>query len=330
MTTRDEPRGIEDALLEIELPGPRLLGQEAALQPVGEARDHALQMRELLVEQHRAAGSARRRSHSSSASTDLVAFGGEGAIDRRDRRCRADCAAGRRAGRGGSGSSSPAPGISSPCDLLGAVVAVVLVLLGHAAFERALGARWPRPRRPRSRSRSSVVVALALGVLALAPSSASPRSRSRSLMSWRASWRRRPGRSMWRVELDEVAADAALEEGPPGVDHLARRARRRRAGERLARQEPDRLGERHVVALGHVLVALAAIALLEHGREVGRRRRSCAARPAPRPAPARRPRRWRARSRRRARAAHGARRRDSAAGAPARRPRRAPAPPRAR
>ena len=46
-----QPRGVEHALVEIEFPGAGLLGQEPALQPVGEPRDHALQMRELLVEQ---------------------------------------------------------------------------------------------------------------------------------------------------------------------------------------------------------------------------------------------------------------------------------------
>ncbi len=45
-----QPRGIEHAFLEIELPGAVLLRHQAALQPVGEPRDHALQMRELLVE----------------------------------------------------------------------------------------------------------------------------------------------------------------------------------------------------------------------------------------------------------------------------------------
>ena len=45
-----QPRRIEHAFLEIEFPGAVLLRHQAALQPVGEARDHALQMRELLVE----------------------------------------------------------------------------------------------------------------------------------------------------------------------------------------------------------------------------------------------------------------------------------------
>ena len=45
-----QPRRIENAFLEIELPGAVLLRHQAALQPVGEPRDDALQMRELLVE----------------------------------------------------------------------------------------------------------------------------------------------------------------------------------------------------------------------------------------------------------------------------------------
>jgi hypothetical protein len=45
-----QPRRIEQALLQVELPGAILLRQEKPLQPVGEACDHALKMRELLVE----------------------------------------------------------------------------------------------------------------------------------------------------------------------------------------------------------------------------------------------------------------------------------------
>src|SRR5437879_2886205 len=41
---------IEQALLEIELPGAVLLRHQPSLQPVGQARHHALQMRQLLVE----------------------------------------------------------------------------------------------------------------------------------------------------------------------------------------------------------------------------------------------------------------------------------------
>ena len=45
-----QPRRVEHALLEVELPGAVLLRQQPALQAVGEAADDALQMGELLVE----------------------------------------------------------------------------------------------------------------------------------------------------------------------------------------------------------------------------------------------------------------------------------------
>ena len=45
-----QPRRIEHALFEVELPGAVLLRHQPALQPVGEPRHHALQMRQLLVE----------------------------------------------------------------------------------------------------------------------------------------------------------------------------------------------------------------------------------------------------------------------------------------
>ena len=43
-------RGIERALVEVELPRTVLLRHQAALQAVGELADHALQVAELLVE----------------------------------------------------------------------------------------------------------------------------------------------------------------------------------------------------------------------------------------------------------------------------------------
>ena len=45
-----QPRRVEHALFEVEVPGAVLLRHQPALQAVGETRDDALQMRELLVE----------------------------------------------------------------------------------------------------------------------------------------------------------------------------------------------------------------------------------------------------------------------------------------
>src|SRR5215510_12562324 len=49
-TVIGRPR-IEPALVEVELPSAGLLREQAALQPIGQPRDDALQMGELLVEQ---------------------------------------------------------------------------------------------------------------------------------------------------------------------------------------------------------------------------------------------------------------------------------------
>ena len=45
-----EPAGVEQAFLEVELPAAHLLRHQPALQPVGQTRHHALQVRELPVE----------------------------------------------------------------------------------------------------------------------------------------------------------------------------------------------------------------------------------------------------------------------------------------
>src|SRR5581483_3840790 len=70
------------------------------------------------------------------------------------------------------------------------------------------------------------------------------------------------------AELEEIAADLAFKERPPHLDDALRRGWRRGARQRLARQEPHRLGERRIVAIAHMLVALAAIALVEHRRQI--------------------------------------------------------------
>ena len=49
--TRGEPRGVERAFLEVEIPGAVLLRHQLALQPVGEARHGARQVAQLLVEE---------------------------------------------------------------------------------------------------------------------------------------------------------------------------------------------------------------------------------------------------------------------------------------
>lgn len=75
------------------------------------------------------------------------------------------------------------------------------------------------------------------------------------------------------LQLVEILADARFEPGPPLLHNRLGGTRRRGAGELLAREKADRLGEGDVRALADALVALAAIALVEHRLEVLRHAR---------------------------------------------------------
>jgi hypothetical protein len=67
-----QARGIEHALLQVELPGALLLRQQAALQPVGELGDHALQVLSCWSScwRSRASSSASQRSSASTTSSN--------------------------------------------------------------------------------------------------------------------------------------------------------------------------------------------------------------------------------------------------------------------
>src|SRR5713226_3412574 len=155
-------------------------------------------------------------------------------------------------------------------DLLGAGgLPVILLMLGHAALERAL--------RARGRALAAVALALALiGVLAFALGIVGL-GVLLGLAEIEVEIVDEPAHGLgvgilvadMARELMQVAADAALQERSPHGDDALRGGRRRRAGERFARQQAHRLGQRHVVALAEMLVALAAIALVEHGGEIG-------------------------------------------------------------
>ena len=76
-----QPRRIELAFLQIEFPGAVLLRHQAPLQPVGKPRDHALQIRQLLVEIAAQAVEFLRLAQILGRDR-LVELGGEGAIVR--------------------------------------------------------------------------------------------------------------------------------------------------------------------------------------------------------------------------------------------------------
>jgi len=76
-----QTRGIEQAFFKVEFPGSVLLRQQQPLQAVGEPRDHALQMRKLLVE-IAAQPLELLRIAEVLGTDDLIEFGGKGPIIR--------------------------------------------------------------------------------------------------------------------------------------------------------------------------------------------------------------------------------------------------------
>src|SRR6185312_2151011 len=140
---------------EIEFPGARLLGHQAALQPVGEARDDALQMGELLVEQvtqpRQLVGIAQLLGLDR-----LVARRREGLVELVLRA--AGGVARQHAGPAGLARIVVAgAGHHLALGFLAAGILAVLAALRRAAFERGLGAR----------GRALAALGLALAVLRL-------------------------------------------------------------------------------------------------------------------------------------------------------------------
>ena len=66
----------------------------------------------------------------------------------------------------------------------------------------------------------------------------------------------------------EIAAGALLDERPPQIDQLARRRRRRLAGEPLAHHHGDRVLDRRVGAVGDVVELAAMELVVEHRGEI--------------------------------------------------------------
>src|SRR5260221_5219526 len=259
-----QPRGVEHALVEIELPGPRLLGYQAALQPVGEARDDALQMGELLVEEvaqpRQLVGVAQLLGLDG-----LIATRREGLVEFLIRS--AGGVARQHAGPAGLARIIIAGARHHLAfGFLAAGILAVLAALRRAALERRLGAGRGALAALGLPLAVLRLVALALGFVAVLAILAvaeveildqPPRHPPVGfLVAGVAS------------KIGDVLADAGLEIGPPRIADLARGGGRRLAGDLLARQQADRLRERHVAALRHPLVALPAIALVEHRREV--------------------------------------------------------------
>ncbi len=152
--------------------------------------------------------------------------------------------------------------------LVGAGGIAVLLLLGNAGLERALGARHRAVAGLALALGVGAVVALAFLLVALAGGVGLAEIEIEILDQLA----RHLGVAVLvgdvAVELQDVAADPALEPGTPELDQLRRGGRRRRAGELLAGQEPHGFRERALAALGETVIALAAVARLQHGGEI--------------------------------------------------------------
>lgn len=77
----------------------------------------------------------------------------------------------------------------------------------------------------------------------------------------------RPGECLLVVQAfgqgGKPPARLGFDEGPPQLDHALGRRRRRDAGEAFARQYPQGVGHRHLLAAGHRVEALGAAMLVD-------------------------------------------------------------------
>ena len=71
------------------------------------------------------------------------------------------------------------------------------------------------------------------------------------------------------VQAGELPADPRLQPGSPQVDSVACGRRRLCSGQSLARHQPHDLRQRRLVALRNAVESLAAIAVIQCGRQVG-------------------------------------------------------------
>ncbi len=264
-----QPRRIEHAFLEVELPGAVLLRHQAALQPVGEPRDDALQMRELLVEiaaqpfQFVVVAEILGRDH-------LVEFRREGMIFRPARLVDAARIRPRRFARG----------------LVVAEFAVVEGVAGgglrafHRAFRHFVGRRLRligahllrRVAVGRALGTGLVILAVAAFVLVfvvvgLGVAVVAEFERRQQVMHGVAEFRLILGDA---AQLIEPHADLVFQDRSPEIDHLARCRGRREPGQPLAYQHRQRVRQRRVGAVGDFVELAAMEMIVEHRGEIFR------------------------------------------------------------
>ena len=258
-----EPGRVEDALVEIELPGASLARHKATLQPVGEPGDDALQMRQLLVEQVTQPAELVRVAQFVGFD-DLVRDGAEGFVDR------VLVGAAARHLTGAAGAAGVVVAGAGHHLAVGIGVAVLLGVLGRAVGRRALH----RGLRAGGGALAAIGLVLAVRLVALALLVV---RRIVHLAEIEVEILDQPARGAGigilveddAIELAEILGDLVLQPWPPQVDDALRRRRRRLVGQRLAGQQPHRFGHRPFGALGDAFETLAAILLVEQRRKIG-------------------------------------------------------------
>ena len=262
-----QPRRIENALFQIELPGAVLLRHQPALQPVGEPRDDALEVRELLVEigaqplQLVMVAEVLGRD-------DLVEFRREGVIFGAARLVGATAV--------------------RPCRLARRLVIAKLAVIqriGRRRLRRLHRALRHLVRRRlrlvgthllrgvglrRALGTGLVVVAVAIVVVVLilfriGVALIAEIERRQQVMDEVAELGLILGEA---AELVELRADSLLQEGPPEIDHLARRIRRRQTGQPLAHHHRERIRQRRIGAVGDLVIFAAMEVIVEHRGEI--------------------------------------------------------------
>ncbi len=266
-----QPRRIEDAFFEIELPGAVLLRHQAALQPVRQPRDDALQMRELLVEV--AAQPLQLVMVAEVFGGDhLVELRREGMIFRPARLVLAVRIGPRRLAR----------------RFVVAELAVVERVAGgglrafHRAFGHVVRARLGLVGAHLLRG-VGIGRALRAGLIAVAVrivlvvvfvgfrvALVAEIERGEQVVDHVAEFGLVLGDA---GQLIEPRADLVFEKRPPEVDHLLCRRRRRHAGQPLAHQHGERVRQRRIGAVGDLVILAAMEMIVEHRGEILRNAR---------------------------------------------------------
>jgi hypothetical protein len=267
-----QARRIENAFLEIEFPGAVLLRHQSALEAVGEPRDDALQMRELLVEiaaqalQLIMVAQVFGRDH-------LVEFWRKGVIFR----------AARLVG---------AARIRPRCFARRLVVAEFAILEGvrrgslrafHRAFRHLvggglglIGAHLLRGIRVGRAFRAGLVVlavaafVLVLVLVGLGIAVVAEFECGQQIMHRITEFRLILGKAVQPVE---PRTDLVFQHRPPEVDHLAGSRRRREAGQALTHQHRQRIGQWRIGAVGDLVELAAMEMIVEHRGEILRNAR---------------------------------------------------------